>query len=271
MGIFDEVGSWTEIKLDIIRKYAQAYSKIISKQENLHHVYIDAFAGPGKHISRSSGEMIPGSPLNALNVEPPFAEYYFIDIKREKISELEKIAGEREDVHLYHGDCNEILLTDIFPKMKYKEYKRALCLLDPYGLHLDWKVIQKAGEMRTIEIFLNFPIHDITRNVLHQDISKVKQDQKDRLTRFWGDESWREVAYSPSLFDDLEIKQFNEDIAQAFRTRINKIAGFEYVPKPVLMRNTKGGDLYYLFFASHNKTGAQIAKDIFKKYIGSVS
>ena len=34
------------------------------------HVYIDAFAGSGQHVSRATGEFVPGSPLNALAVEP---------------------------------------------------------------------------------------------------------------------------------------------------------------------------------------------------------
>ena len=46
---FDEIGYWSEIKLDIIKDYAAAYSRILSAQKNpsLHHIYIDAFAGGG--------------------------------------------------------------------------------------------------------------------------------------------------------------------------------------------------------------------------------
>ena len=29
-------------------------------------------------------------------------------------------------------------------------------LLDPYGLTLDWKVIQEAGTMQSLDIFINF-------------------------------------------------------------------------------------------------------------------
>jgi hypothetical protein len=47
--LFDQIGNWSEINLEIIRKYAAAYSTILSKQRGLHHVYIDAFAGPGVH------------------------------------------------------------------------------------------------------------------------------------------------------------------------------------------------------------------------------
>ncbi len=75
---FDEIGYWSEIKLDIVRDYA-AYSKILSAK-SLPHIYIDAFAGAGQHVSKETGEFIPGSPLNALDVYPPFREYHFIDL-----------------------------------------------------------------------------------------------------------------------------------------------------------------------------------------------
>ncbi len=70
---FDRVGYWSEIKLDIIKEYAATYSKILTAQRSpaFHHIYIDAFAGAGIHLARRTGEFIPGSPLNALNVYPP--------------------------------------------------------------------------------------------------------------------------------------------------------------------------------------------------------
>jgi hypothetical protein len=63
---FDEIGYWSEIKLDIVKDYASAYSRILTAQRNptLHHVYIDAFAGAGVHISKSTGGYILGSPAN---------------------------------------------------------------------------------------------------------------------------------------------------------------------------------------------------------------
>ncbi|MBW1745050.1 MAG: three-Cys-motif partner protein TcmP [Deltaproteobacteria bacterium] len=72
----DEIGIWSEIKLDIIKEYANAFTKIMKSQEWCKgYVYIDAFAGPGVHISRRTGEFISGSPLNALEIDNPFTEY----------------------------------------------------------------------------------------------------------------------------------------------------------------------------------------------------
>ena len=48
----------------------------------------DAFAGAGVYISRTTGEFVLGSPLNALNVEPPFREFHLIDLDSEKTEAL---------------------------------------------------------------------------------------------------------------------------------------------------------------------------------------
>ncbi len=265
----DEIGDWSEIKLDIIERYATEYSKILSAQKKpeLFHVYIDAFAGAGVHISKSSQEPVLGSPLNALNVQPHFREFHLIDLDGKKVDTLRRIVGEREDVHIYLGDCNHILLKEVFPKVKYEQYRRGLCLLDPYGLHLNWEVIETAGKMKSIDMFLNFPIMDMNRNTLWKNPDRVDETAAARMNAFWGDDSWRNVAYATdrNLFG-LPEKEDNETIAEGFRVRLQKIAGFKFVPKPVPMRNSQGGIVYYLFFASQKLVAGDIIEYIFDKY-----
>jgi three-Cys-motif partner protein len=266
---FDEIGYWSEIKLEILASYGQAYSKILSAQKapRLSHIYIDAFAGAGTHISRSTGNLVPGSPLNALKISPPFDEYHLIDTDAEKVAQLKEIIRERPEAHIYEGDCNKVLLERVFPRVRYADYKRGLCILDPYGLDLNWEVISTAGRMGTLDIFLNFPVLDMNRNVLWHDSEKVDKAQAARLNRFWGDDSWKNIAYrtTDNLFGFPE-KQTNEVIAEAFRKRISEVAGFARVPPPLPMRNTKGGIVYYLYFASQKNTAESIVLQIFEKF-----
>ena len=266
---FDEIGYWSEIKLDIVKDYASAYSRILAAQTKLrlHHLYIDAFAGAGVHISKTTREYISGSPVNALLVQPPFREYHLIDIDRQKVELLRERVKNRRDVHIHEGDCNRILLEKVFPNVRHENYRRGLCLLDPYGLQLDWKVIETAGKMRSIDMFLNFPVADINRNVLWRHPEGVDPADLRRMNEFWGDDSWRQIAYTTKrdLFGQLE-KEENEVVAEGFRQRLLKIAGFKHAPEPLPMRNTKGATVYYLFFASHKPTAENIITDIFNKY-----
>jgi three-Cys-motif partner protein len=266
---FDEIGYWSEIKLDIVKDYASAYSRILAAQREpaLHHVYIDAFAGAGVHISKATGEYIPGSPINALLVRPAFREYHLIDIDRQKVALLRDRTKQRKDVHIHEGDCNRILLETVFPNVRWEQFRRGLCLLDPYGLQLNWKVIETAGKMRTIDMFLNFPVADINRNVLWRHPEDVEAADLKRMNEFWGDDSWRQIAYTTTrdLFGHLD-KEENEVVAEGFRQRLLRVAGFKHVPEPLPMRNTKGATVYYLFFASHKPTAENIVIDIFNRY-----
>jgi len=63
-----------------------------------------------------------------------------------------------------------------------------------------------------------------------------------------------------------ELKTSNEEIAEAFRKRLESLAGFRNVPEPVAMRNTQNAVVYYLFFASHKLVAENIIKYIFNKY-----
>lgn len=268
---YDEIGYWSEVKLDIIREYAQAYSTVMAKQASIRrYLYIDAFAGAGLHISKTTGDVVPGSPLNALNVRPPFSEYHFIDLDGGKAEHLRRLVGNRAAVSIYEEDCNRVLLERVFPRARFEDYHRALCLLDPYALNLDWRVMEAAGKSRSIEVFLNFMVMDMNMNVLWRNPDKVADSQIGRMDAFWGDNSWRNILYKKSrtLFPDYEreAKVSNDAVAAAYRLRLKQVAGFGYVPIPMPMRNTNGAIVYYLFFASPNKTGAKIVGDIFRKY-----
>ena len=270
---FDTIGLWSEIKLEILSDYAKEYSKILTAQKRSKNIpfkiiYIDAFAGAGVHISKRTGGLVPGSPLHALSVEPPFHEIHLIDLDAQKVELLRDLAGDRPNVFFYEGDCNKVLLEGILPTVRYQDYKRALCFLDPYGLHLKWDVIEMAGKLGAIDMFLNFPVADMNRNVFWREPEGVNPADIARMNAFWGDESWREAVYSSQLADmfgyEALEKNPNEVIAQAFEERLKETAGFQYVLKRP-MTNSKGAVVYYLFFASQQPVAQRIVEHIFFK------
>ena len=94
---YDEIGIWSEVKLAIVREYAAAYSKIMeawrrNRIERLSWIYIDGYAGPGYHVSKTTGDVVDGSPVIAMNIQPPFHEYHFIDTNPARAKQLREIA-----------------------------------------------------------------------------------------------------------------------------------------------------------------------------------
>ena len=100
---------------------------------------------------------------------------------------------------------------------------------------------------------------------------KVPQDGIERMVRFWGDESWKQAAYTESpqqnLFSGPDlIRQSNDAIVTGFRNRLKKVAGFSVVPEPLPKKNSNNAVVYYLFFASQKPVAQRIIDDIFAKY-----
>ena len=219
---FDQVGIWSELKLEIVEKYGSAYTGAFANQPRLKKFYVDAFSGAGVHISKRSGGQIDGSPARALKTSPPFDGFVFIDMDAQKTAHLKMLCAGRSDVHIETGDASKYLTQTLLPTIKYEDYKRALCLFDPYGLHLEWRAMEMAGQSRAIDMFLNFPVMDMNRNAIWRNPSAVPQDGIDRMNSFWGDESWREAAYAEhpqgNLFGAPDIvKQGNDAIVGAWR------------------------------------------------------
>jgi three-Cys-motif partner protein len=106
----------------------------------------------------------------------------------------------------------------VLPQVQYKDFRRGLCILDPYGLDLEWKLMATAGQTKSIDMFLNFPVMDMNRNVLWRNPEGVDAQQAARMSRYWGDESWRSIVYrgEGNLFGWLK-KQSNKVVVEAFR------------------------------------------------------
>jgi three-Cys-motif partner protein len=188
-----------------------------------------------------------------------------------KTAYLATLCAGRTDVEIHTGDSTRYLTQSLLPTIKYENFNRALCLLDPYGLHLEWDVMLQAGRSRAIDMFLNFPVMDMNRNAIWRNPDQAPQGGIERMTRFWGDETWKQTAYTESrqhnLFSGPDlIKQSNDAIVTGFRNRLKDIAGFKVVPEPLPMKNSNNAVVYYLFFASQKPVAQRIIDDIFAKY-----
>ena len=143
--------------------------------------------------------------------------------------------------------------------------------MDPYGLDIEWTTIESIGKARTMDVFLNFPLMDINRNAALKTLEASNPKEGLRLTKIWGDDSWKHLVYveqtdmfSPSIL--IKRDEGNEILKRGFQKRLKQVAGFSFVPEPILMKNKVGGHLYFLFFASHKPVAQGIAEDILRKW-----
>lgn len=266
-------GQHTEIKLELVEKYLQAYSIALRKKFNSLW-YIDAFAGTGSRTVRIEArdgdlfdEAVPervesrrGSAKIALDIEPRFDRLIFMDQKPAHCAELEalKAAHPGRDVHVLRGDANEIIQANI-NRVNWSS-RRAIMFLDPYGMEVAWETLQAIAKTRAIDVWFLFPLSGLYRQAA-RNISAVDATKRNALTTMLGTNEWESELYSPvpPLFDLLgtlerpEERQRNADVAglEAYvKRRLETI--FPLVADPFPLPPEKNPQRFSLFFATSN-------------------
>jgi three-Cys-motif partner protein len=275
----DIIGRWSEEKLDLLAKYLKAYSVIMNEQKKSwlkSYYYIDAFAGSIRPKAKDDEQRyIDGSPLRALQTEPKFDGYWFIDVSSRR---TERVQGLREEfpdsvIDVRQGNCNEILCNEIVPQIPYSSKNRAFVFLDPYGLQVDWETVRRLANARTCDIFVNFSVMGVTR-LLPRD-QNPEPEVLEQLNKVMGSTDWITQIYQPPAEQQLDLFGNQEPTSSRETIRAEWLASlyakqlgslFQYVSKPVLMRNSTNSALYALCLASHNQTAIRITNDIFNRY-----
>jgi three-Cys-motif partner protein len=268
------IAAWSKDKLDLLAKYLSAYSAIMHNQRERagwlrSYAYIDAFASVGLYFDEI-GMYVNGSPLVALECQPPFDRFWFIDQSANRLRNLQTSAASLvrgREVNYRRGDANQILVDEVIRDVPYRDYQRGLVFLDPYGLHVKWDTVRQLAHARSFDIFMNLSTMGIVRLL---DANRLpSQQHQQTLADVIGDINWMGELYSRQidLFGDEHASRRqldHESVAAIYLSRVKSL--FEYVSNPVVMKNTTGAPLYVLFLASHNRTAMRITNDIFKRY-----
>jgi three-Cys-motif partner protein len=269
----DEVGPWTATKLDALRKYLEAYTKILRKQDHIKgYYYVDGFAGLGRWRLKGLDEFIDGSPRVALGIQHPFTAYYFIELDPQRAELLREMRQEfpRHRIQVLEGDANRILVEDIAPQITYGQYRRGVAFLDPYAMNLDFATVEALAAADAIEVFINVPIMALNRDTLPNFAAHLTESDIARGARFWGDPNWTDEFYEvvgKDLWGENWIVKIQsttaERISEVYRQRLLTI--FPYVSEVAIICNATKQPIYSLVFAGPNETGKDIANNVLGK------
>ncbi len=263
-------GSWTEEKLAIVKKYLQAYATALKRQK-FRKIYIDAFAGTGtrrvkKDMSQPLDlfekdpdvtEFLTGSTINALEVNPKFDEYYFIEQDSNKLELLKQTTQNYQHkaiIHYVSDDSNRFLKT-LCDKIDW-ERNRAVLFLDPFGMELDWSTVEVIASKHAIDVWLLFPIQSVNRLLPNDGV--LPDAWKDTLNKFFGNAEWEKEFYTKTQQDTLfGITEKTEKVANwdklgnYIQSRLSEC--FPAVAKnPKLLRNGLNSPIFLLCFAIGN-------------------
>jgi three-Cys-motif partner protein len=283
-------GEWTEEKLERVRKYLVAYATIMSRY-HYKFAYIDAFAGTGyrtlKAIEPTTGLMFPelaeqetasfldGSARIALQVEPKFDRYIFIEKDERRFSKLERLKVDfpdlQERIILEQADANTFI-QNLCTKYNWSKH-RAVLFLDPFGMQVTWETVKAIAATEAIDLWYLFPLGMGVNRLLKGD-GKIPDHWRRKLDEIFGDTGWYDVFYKVrkvhGLIEEQEVveKAGFDEIARYFIARLKTVfPGVADNPLPLC--NAKNNPLFLLCFASGNAKGAttaiKIAQDILKR------
>jgi three-Cys-motif partner protein len=283
-------GSWTQEKLERLAKYLHAYTTIFKANPRasfFETTYVDAFAGTGTLVAPTLplGRILPelvegvedyqkGSVRRALEVEPQFNHYIFIEKDKKRFLELKSIREEfpDRDIQVRNEDANEFLRTWCH-KLDTRQ-SRAVVFLDPFGTNVNWNVISLMGQTRAVDLWLLFPLFAVNRMLIKDH--KPPDAWAKRLTEIFGTPGWEAEFYTDNMsqfrlegFESVEViaKVADTQRISDFLTKRLR-AEFAAAAEPLVLYNSRNSPLYLFCFAAANEKGATTGLKIAKHILG---
>jgi three-Cys-motif partner protein len=280
--------------LEVLAGYLRGYTTALKDKPTtanpFRKAFIDAFAGTGyRDVRRDEGKapsmqnllfpdfggnepqsLLDGSARLALQTEPRFDKYIFIERSPERCAHLEELKTEfphlAAGIEIRQGDANEQIQSLC---SKGWSSHRAVLFLDPYGMQVEWKTIEAVAKTKAIDLWLLFPL-GIGVNRLLTKSGEIPGSWRRRLNLLLGTEDWYDEFYKvetkPTLFgNDQErvVKATMATIGRYFNDRLQDVfAGV--IDEPGVLRNSANNPLYLLCFAVGNERGKDIALRIAK-------
>jgi three-Cys-motif partner protein len=290
-------GSWTEDKLDTFEKYVNAYLTIMNAYRDKYNwklVYFDGFAGSGSRINDDGEDdskelmlelfnqnlvkeddfaVYKGAAERVLEIKQRGFDYYFF-IEKDKASsqhlkvKLNRFKDQKQfDVRSEDANVEVNKMTSFL--CNNRQYK-ALVLLDPFGMQVEWDSIKKM-KGANIDLWILIPTGVIVNRLLDR---KGTLSHIDKLTSFYGmdEEAIRNYFYKKRIEQSLfgentiieKVKEPIKKIAELYIQQLRNI--FKYVtPEPLVLYNSRNTPIFHFAFASNNETAKNIVAQIIKK------
>ncbi len=283
-------GDWTEEKLGILETYLKQYNTALKKQP-FTRVYVDAFAGTGYREKRrkqggffdifqetqedESQRFLKGSAKRALEVQPPFHRYVFVESDPANVQALEKLKQEHEDkvapITIVQDNANDFL-QEYCRKENWRSV-RAVLFLDPFATQVEWTTIEAVAATQAMDVWILFPLMAVNR-LLANNPDKACRDRLDAIfgTSDWFVQFYRTHRQNSIFGKPLEIVEKACDfkaITKFYLGRLETIfAGVSQRPRVLL--NSRRSPLFQFFFAAGNPKGAEIAVRIADHLLGRI-
>lgn len=265
-------GEWTIEKLDILEGYLDAYSTAL-KNQPFDLIYIDAFAGaglielPGHDDDTEAQDFVRGSAERAIRIDKkPFDKLIFVEKDRERCKDLQFLRDSHPErnIEVKNSEANSFLreLEEDWSKW------RGVLFLDPFATEVEWSTIETIAGFNALDTWLLFPTSAIARMLptsrLPEDIAP---EWAERLTRVFGDETWRNLYREASqgmLFENegVERERGVDGLLAIYKGNLERLFGGRFLKKSRTLKNSKESPLFEFLFCVGKPKGIKLATRI---------
>lgn len=245
-------GLWAKKKLELLKEYIHRFTVGMKPTDKKKYnwkglVYIDLFAGPGKCIIRETQEEINGSPLIARTAPWPFTEMYFVERDQKNAEALKKRLGADSRCIVLNEDCNDAVRKITANAKSGYLY---LAFIDPTGLNIRFDTVELLSiSLKKCDILMNWYMSSIKRNIPQW----IRTKNFTIPNAFFGTEDWLKYC------DEANMKITTDKLRDLYQKRLQKI-GYDYQANPEVVKNSKGAEMYWLWFASKEELGLKFWK-----------
>lgn len=269
-------GYWTRAKLRILEDYLPAFLTASGGRAK-EIVYLDAFAGEGRGLDRVTGEEFKGSARIALDASQAGGftrlRYFEQASKARELQDRLRVDYPDRDIVVYGGDCN-LTMREALDELQDVRWAPTFAFIDPDGMELSWATLEllaahKRGYRRDaskreykVELWLLFPTQGLVRT-LSLDPTKIVEADRDRADRLFGTGEWR-LIYDLRRSGDIDAATARDEYVNLLRWRLEKVLGYA-TTHPLELKNTRGGTIYHMVFATDNQAGERIMSDLYAR------
>lgn len=250
-----DVGAWTRNKLALIAYYLPEFARLCSEKARGWY-FIDGFAGCG--ANRSPGfPPAKGSALLGVT-QTPFARHSLLcELSPANVRVLTaRCAPFADRVTILPGDANLLLPGGL--ELLDDRHVPGFCVLDPYGLELDWVTVELCSAHRQVgspyELLIYFATPGAARSAGVQDATYAAANAS-RLTRTFGGEAWRETAERQQA-GKLRPGEAGRLYLDLYKKQLRQLGYTAVLERPAIRDD--GNLIYHLVFASANDAGESI-------------
>jgi three-Cys-motif partner protein len=279
------------VMLNSLENYVKEYLGVMDRYREKYRwqlLYFDGFAGSGtRHTLRNPHPLLAdllaeglaendlmgykGAAERILALpESDFDSYYFIDLDRESNHKLriklEKFQTEDGKLTFRADDVN-VQLANLARTLHADSNLRALVILDPIGMQIEWSSLSKLTNLG-VDLWLLLPTATVLSLLLdrHGAVERydlLKQSLGMSETEMRGSVDHQSVCSSLQGLSQTTrlVTQSALTIAQLYLRCLRSVFN-EVAEQPLLLSNPDGFPLVHMVFASNNKNALKLNAEI---------